>query len=293
MNVLLLGGTGFIGSILCKQRPDWTWTIIGTDQCNLQNTSETMGIVGNYDIVINAAGFYGGIVFNKEYQHRILYNNAIISMNVCRLVQQLNPKKFINIGSACIYPGSANGVMSESLIGTGPYHPSVQYSAMSKSWMLEAMRTLSVPWEYLILSNVYGPGEHVDRLRSHFVGSMLTKINDATDTLQMMGTGAGVRDFIYTQDAAEAICRYAERKVATEQPTNISTGKGTSVAAMTKMLVDISQTKIKVAWGDSKDDGVLHKVLDNSKMLADTGYEPATTLVDGLTETWKWFNNGK
>ena len=290
MKILLLGGTGFIGTSLQNQRPNWHWTSVGRDQCDLTDTCQTMGIEGNYDVVINAAGFYGGIVFNKEYQHRILYNNAIISMNVCRLVQQLNPKKFINIGSACIYPGTANGVMKEELIGTGPYHPSVKYSAMSKAWMLETMRTLAVPWEYLILSNVYGPGEHVDFERSHFVGSMLNKINNAQSELLMFGTGAGVRDFIYLTDTAECICQYAELGTATNMPTNISTGSGTSIADMTRMLVDISQKNINLIWGNPKDDGVLYKVLDNSKMIKDIGFMSQTTIKDGLTKTWKWYN---
>jgi len=290
MNILLLGGTGFIGTILQQQRPDWRWTSIGSMQCNLEDTHIPMGIEGDYDVVINAAGFYGGIVFNKEYQHSILYKNTIMSMNVCRLVQWLEPKKFINIGSACIYPGTANGVMKEDLIGTGPYHPSIKYSAMSKAWMLEAIRTLGVPWEYLILSNVYGPGEHVDFERSHFVGSMLNKIKGADKELNMFGTGVGVRDFIYTRDTAEAICRYAELSTATNTPTNISTGYGTSVREMTRQLVDISEKSINIVWGDPKDDGVLHKVLDNSKMLNDINFVPSTAVHNGLTDTWSWFN---
>jgi len=290
MNVLLLGGTGFIGTILQQQRPNWNWTSLGSMQCNLEDTHIPMVIEGDYDVVINAAGFYGGIVFNKEYQHSILYKNTIMSMNVCRLVQWLEPKKFINIGSACIYPGAANGVMKEDLIGTGPYHPSVKYSAMSKAWMLEAMRTLDVPWEYLILSNVYGPGEHVDVERSHFVGSMLNKIKSAGKKLNMFGTGLGVRDFIYTQDTAEAVCRYAEVATATNSPTNISTGQGTSVREMTQRLVDISKKSTDIVWGDPKDDGVLHKVLDNSKMLNDINFVPSTTIQNGLAKTWDWYN---
>jgi len=290
MNVLLLGGTGFIGTILQQQRPDWQWTSIGSMECNLEDTLQILNISGHFDVVINAAGFYGGIVFNKELQHSILYKNTIISMNVCRLVQRLEIKKFINIGSACIYPGTANGVMKEDLIGTGTYHPSVKYSAMSKAWMLEAMRTLDVPWEYLILSNVYGPGEHVDVERSHFVGSMLNKIKGADKKLNMFGTGAGVRDFIYTRDTAEAVCRYAELATATNAPTNISTGQGTSVREMTQLLVDISEKSIDIVWGDPTDDGVLHKVLDNSKMLNDITFIPSTTIQTGLTDTWNWYN---
>ena len=126
--------------------------------------------------------------------------------------------------------------------------------------------------------------------RSHFVGSMLNKIKDAGKTLNMFGTGAGVRDFIYTHDTAEAVCRYAELATATNAPTNISTGQGTSVREMTQRLVDISGKSIDIVWGDPKDDGVLHKVLDNSKMLNDINFVPSTTIQTGLTDTWNWYN---
>jgi nucleoside-diphosphate-sugar epimerase len=289
MKVLLLGGTGFIGRNIQAQRPDWSWTSIGSKNVNLMYEDQVDTIVGDYDILLNAAGFFGGIVFNQQYQREILFRNTIMYSNICKLVDRLKPKKFITIGSACVYPQDVINTMCEDQIGREDYHPSVQYSAMSKQWILKTMQTMDIDWEFLMLSNVYGPGEHLDYEHSHFVGSFINKLKNSSGMVNMLGTGAGVRDFVYITDVAEAICQYCELTTSTRKPTNISTGQGTSIRAITEMLLNLVDPKLKLTWGDPSEDGVLYKVLDNHKMLQDINYQPPTTIEQGLEQTWKWF----
>jgi GDP-L-fucose synthase len=289
MKILLLGGTGFIGRNIQAQRPNWSWTSFGSSDVDLMQQEEVDRISGNYDIVLNSAGFFGGIPFNQHYQREILYRNTIMSMNICRLVDRLKPKKFVTIGSACVYPKDVINTMHEDQISVENYHPSIRYSAMSKQWLLKTMQTMDIDWEFLILSNVYGPGEHLDYERSHFIGSFINKIKNSVGTIEMLGTGAGVRDFVYVTDAAEAICRYCELEKATCKPTNISTGSGTSVKEIVEIMLDLAESNLNLNWGNPKDDGVLHKVLSNQKMLKDLNYQPPTTIKQGLEQTWKWF----
>jgi nucleoside-diphosphate-sugar epimerase len=290
MKVLILGGTGFIGSNIVAQRPDWSWTIINSNNCDLLKASSVDAIAGDYDVVIDSAGFFGGLVFNQQYGRELLYRNITMSANVCRLVDRIQPKKFVAISSACIYPQSATDLITESMIGSDNYHPSVKYSGMSKTWLLKTMETMDTPWEYLVISNAYGPGEPLSYEKSHFVGSLFNKIRNSTGTIDMLGTGIAVRDFIYIADVAEAVCRYCELEVATCQPTNISTGLGTSIRDITKTILDLVDPKLTLRWGSEMDNGVLHKILDNSKMYKDIGYQPETDLITGLTNTWKWIN---
>lgn len=291
MNVLILGGTGWIGSNIVAQRPSWSWTVLGSKDADLTDPASTNNITGDYDLVINSAGFYGGLVFNQQHQQEILYKNLSMTVNIWNLVQRLKPTKFINIGSACLYPKDAVNFMNEGLIGSTNYHDSIKFSAMSKHIQYEIIDSLGVDWEYLILSNVYGPGEHLSFDKSHFVGSLIKKIQSSDTCVKMLGTGTAIRDFIYIQDTAEAICRYAELDTATCSATNISSGTGTSIFEMTEKLINIANPSLDIEWGDSKDNGVEYKVLDNSKMLKDINYVPDTTLTTGLQQTWDWFKN--
>jgi GDP-L-fucose synthase len=291
MKILVLGGTGYIGSNLSTQRPEWNWTLVGTKQCDLLDKNSIRNIHGDYDVVINAAGFYGGIVFNQQHQKEILYKNLEMTSNIWRLLDHLNPKKFINVGSACLYSKKSTNQIFENQIGDRDYHPSIKYSAAVKHLQLDLLKTYEKDWEYLILSNVYGPGEHLSFDKSHFVGSLVKKLQDNKESVTMLGTGSAIRDFIYITDATEAICRYAELSKSTCSATNISTGCATSIFEMTKTLTNIVNPDIKIIWGDKKDDGAAYKVLNNDKMLQDIGFHPMTSIEQGLTQTWNFFKN--
>lgn len=288
MKALILGGTGFIGSNIVRQRPDWNWTVINSNNCDLLNSKSVAAISGDYDVVVDSAGFFGGIVFNQQYGRELLYRNITMSANICRLVDRIRPRKFVAISSACIYPQTATDLITESMIGSNDYHPSVKYSGMSKTWLLDTMETMDTPWEYLVISNAYGPGEPLSFEKSHFVGSLFNKIRQETDTIPMLGTGIAVRDFIYITDVAEAVCRYCELETATQKPTNISTGAGTSIRDITKIITDLVNPALKLQWGSEMDNGVLHKILDNSKMYKDINFQPKVDLSTGLANTWHW-----
>lgn len=288
MKCLLLGGTGFIGKKIQAQRPDWTWVSVGSELCDLVSGRDLEKLYDDFDIIINSAGFYGGLIFNEKYQKEILFRNTAIINSVARLVDHVRPKKIVNIGSACVYPKSVSGKLYEYNITCEDYHPSIRFSAMTKGWLLQVTKNLEIPWEYLVLSNVYGPNEHLNLERSHFIGSLANKIKHSKGTLDMFGDGLGVRDFIYIDDTVEAICRYCELEQATCSVSNISTGSGVSVREITKRLIDISGRDLEVVWGNPEDNGILYKVLDNSKMLNDINYHPQTNIDQGLTKLWQW-----
>ena len=206
------------------------------------------------------------------------------------MVARLKPKKFIVVSSACVYPPHGNKTLRESMVGPVDFHSSVKYSALAKLNLFDLVKAMGIDFEYLIVSNAYGPGEHTDLEKSHLIGSLITKIKDNQNKLKMFGTGIGVRDYIYIEDVAEAICKYCELLHTTDSITNISNGQGISVKEITEKLLAYSNKKLVVEWGTEKDDGVKYKVLDNTKMTRDIGFTPKVKIDDGLLDTWRHFN---
>lgn len=284
MKILILGGNGFIGRNVINARPEWKWTINTFD---LLDWSKVDQIEGEYDVLLNCAGYYGGIVFNKTYQQEILHKNLHITANIFKLIDKIKPKKIVQIGGACMYPADSKGLLSESMLCSGPYDNSIKFTALSKEFQLRILKTLDIDWEFLVLANVYGPGESLDFKKSHFVGSLINKIKTASGYISMIGTGLAVRDFIYITDAAEAICRFCELPYANCVPINIGSGKATSIRTVTEYLVSIINKPIDIRWGDAIDNGALHKVLNIEKMVNCIEFQPTVNIFDGINQTWK------
>jgi len=281
MKILLLGATGFIGRSLAAIRPQWEWTLCNSTTFNLLNFT---GEIDYHDVIINCAGWYGGLPFNKMHREQIMVKNTQIFATVDRITRQVKPKKVVSIGSGCIYPGNVKDKMTEDLIGTGPYHESVKYSGIAKKLELDLLHQLpnTIGWEFLILCNVYGPGEHTNSVKSHVVGGLIKKFLNGNNKL--LGTGTGIRDFFYITDAAEAICRFAEIP-STNSHTNISSGKGTAIKDLVKSIAKYTNVK-DLRWSnDPNDDGVPIKILDNKKMQSIIGSWEYCDLDTGVKNT--------
>lgn len=273
-----------------SKRPDWQWTCVNSKICDLEQADEVDNIVGDFDVVIHTAGFFGGLPFNETHKEKILFKNMRMNTNICSLVKRCKPKKFIIVGSACVYPPQGNNLLTENMIGTTDFHPSVKHSALAKLSLLQMAKNLNFDFEYLIVSNAYGPAEHTSAEKSHIIGSLIKKIIHSDSSLEMMGTGSGVRDYIFIDDVAEAVCRYCELEKSTNSCTNISNSHAITVKEIVQKLLDCSNKNLKLVWGDPKDDGVEYKILDNSKMRNDIGFSPTVGIDDGLKQTWNYFH---
>ena len=276
MKVLLLGATGYIGSSLSAQRPQWNWTLCSSRTFDLLDFN---GVIDYHDIIINCAGWYGGLPFNRMHTEQIVVKNAQMLATVDRIIRQVKPRKVVSIGSGCIYPGNVKDSITEDLLDTGPYHDSVKYSGVAKRLQLDLLQQLpdSIGWEFLILCNIYGPGEHTNFEKSHVVGGLIQKFLTGKNTL--MGTGTAIRDFFYIKDAAEAICRFVEIP-STKSHTNISSGRGTAIKDLVKPIAKYTNTSELIWSNKTSEDGVPIKILDNKKMQEKIG-------------TWEYFGLDK
>lgn len=296
MKILLLGATSFIGKNLFCSRPHWDWDLFDSKVCDLTDPVAIQKVSGKYDAIINCAGWYGGLLFNQTHAQDILTRNTMILTGVDRLIRQLQPRCVIAISSGCVYPVSSTGQMKEKLIGSGPYHSSIAFSGMVKLLQLDMMKNLPshINWHYLVLSNIYGPNEHLDYLKGHAVGSLVKKLLAAQGPIEMIGTGNAVRDFFYINDVHEAICRYVECSIETKSPTNISSGQGHNIKTLVDHIANVLHFEHEISWNNNAmQDGVAYKVLNNSKMIKEIGKWDFVPIDKGIENTVNYVKDNR
>ncbi|RJP73667.1 MAG: GDP-L-fucose synthase [Candidatus Zixiibacteriota bacterium] len=303
-NVVVTGGSGFLGShvveileaegarVTVPRKRDFNlMTLDGSLRCFLE---------ARPDLVIHGAAFYGGIWINQVHPGRIYYENLVMGANVIEACRLAGVKKFVGVGTACSYPGYLEGLLSEERLWDGPLHDSVRNYGLTKKMMQVQCWAYQKQYGFngihLILTNLYGPRDSYNPQRSHVVAALIRKFVEAEMTrapeVEVWGTGKPIREFLYVQDCAEGIVRAAEVYDEVE-PLNLGTGLGTSIRELTDLTHELSGFQGQIRWNADKPDGQMVKILDVSKMKKALGWQPPTSLRDGLEKTIHWYREHK
>jgi GDP-L-fucose synthase len=297
--ICLTGGSGFLGTNIkeylrengiefsCPTRAEYDLT--------RPEDTERMLAKMHPDIILHAAADVGGIGYNRLYPADIFRNNLRMAVNILDAAARHKVAKCVLIGSACAYPGETQGKLKEDEFLNGPMHESVEVYGFSKRALYLGAKAYRKQYGlnsiFLLLTNLYGPHDKFDPSESHVVAALIRKFMEAArDNLPEVvcwGTGKPVREFLYSRDCAEAICLAAE-KYNSPEPLNIGTGVGTTIQELAELLRRATGYKGNIRWDASKPDGAMKKVLDVSRMKLFLGWEPQTSLEDGLRKTIEW-----
>lgn len=296
MKVLLLGGYGFLGSSIFRLLKSKKYDVIRPTkiECNLFDLSVTESYLRKIqpDLVINSAGISGGILFNTNNQQKLLIENQLMLTNLIYSLDFLEINKFINIVSSCIYSNEITIPFNEEFIGIGKLEKTNLGYATAKLSGLKMTEILgSKPnrtWINLIASNIYGVGDSIDMKKSHVINGIISKILNAKlnkeSNIEMMGNGSAIRDWLNVDELALAV----EESIRINESCNlnVSSGIGISIREIAEILRDISKFKGKYNWEISGNNGSPIRVLDNSRILQKTNWQPSKSLTEGLYETF-------
>lgn len=253
------------------------------------------------DMVLHGAAFYGGLGINQAQPGRIFYENISMGVNLMEAARGAGVSKFVTIGTACSYPGYSEGKLREADFWAGPLHDSVAHYGLTKK-ILQVQgqayhRQFGFRSIHLVLTNLYGPWDSYNPQRSHVVAALIRKWVEATlsaaPTIEVWGTGRPVREFLYVDDAAEAVLLAAEKYDDVDLPLNVGTGEGTSIRRLVELIHEASGYQGEIVWRTDKPDGAMYKVLDVSRMVEILGWQPPTRLADGLARTIAWYAQHK
>jgi GDP-L-fucose synthase len=205
-------------------------------------------------------------------------------------------RKFVQIGTVCAYPRLTPVPFREDDLWNGyPEETNAPYGIAKKALlvMLQGYRQeYGFPGVFLLPVNLYGPRDHFDLLSSHVIPAMLRKFLEAKDrgdaTVTLWGDGTPTREFLYVDDAAEAIVAAAERYESPD-PVNIGSGEEISMKTLAETLRTLTGFPGTIVWDSSQPNGQPRRKLDTSRALERFGWKATTPLAEGLRRTLDWY----
>ena len=253
-----------------------------------------------------AAARVGGILANSTYPAEFIYENLLIQTNVIHEAYRSGVKRLLFLGSSCIYPKHAPQPIREEYLLTGSLEPT------NRPYSLAKISGIEMCWSYnrqygthflaAMPTNLYGPGDCYDLHDSHVVAALIHKMHEAkmraADRVVIWGTGTPQREFLYSDDAAEACIFLLNlpdgilHSIAADEQlcplVNIGCGQDLTVRELAELIADVVGYKKKLVFDPLLPDGTPRKLLDTSRLTA-LGWKPATELREGLMMTYKDF----
>ena len=247
------------------------------------------------EVIIDAAAKVGGIWANSQFPYEFLMDNMLIQNNLISNSLKNDIKKFIFLGSSCIYPKMALQPLKEEYLLSGPLEPTNQWYAIAKISgvkLIKAIRTqFKKDYVALMPTNLYGPGDNYDLETSHVLPAMLRKFHEAKENnhvpVTLWGSGTPLREFLYVDDLAEAVV-FSMENTLKESFYNVGSGEEISIKELALLIQEIVGYKGEIIWDRSKPDGTPRKLLDSAK-FKNLGWESISSLENGIKMTYSIF----
>ena len=249
--------------------------------------------------IIDAAAKVGGILANNTYPYEFLMDNMLIQNNLVKSAHELDIKKFIFLGSSCIYPKLAPQPLKEEYLLSGPLEPTNEWYAIAKISgvkLIEALRKqYARDYVSLMPTNLYGPGDNFDLNSSHVLPAMIRKFHEAKENnnseVILWGSGNPMREFLHVDDLAQAV-RFVLENKTDDFLYNIGSGKEITIKNLAEIVQSVVSHSGPILWDITKPDGTPRKLLDINKIL-ETDWEPKIKLNDGIRSVYNWYLNNK
>jgi len=303
--ILITGGAGFLGSHLVSELEKRGVSppqlrIPRSRDTDLRRWEHCVRAADGQDIIIHLAAKVGGIGFNRENPATLFYDNAIMGIQLIEAARQAGVEKCIIVGTVCAYPKFTQVPFSEEDLWNGyPEETNAPYGLAKKMLLVQSQayrEQYGFNSIYLVPVNLYGPGDNFDPKSSHVIPALIRKFVEAVDegreTVEVWGTGAASREFIYVQDAARAIAMAAEAYNGSE-PVNIGSGMEIRISDLVTMIAGLTGYTGTVVWDTTKPDGQPRRCLDVSRAEKEFGFRARMEFSEGLAETVTWYDNNR
>lgn len=299
--VVVSGGNGFLGSFVVEKLRAWGCREIFVPRSRDYDLREKDQVLRLYrdrrpDIFIHLAAVVGGIGANLANPGRFFYDNAVMGLNVIEAARVVGLEKFVCVGTVCSYPKFTPIPFREEDFWNGyPEETNAPYGLAKKMLLVQMQayrQQFGMNGIYLTSVNLYGPRDNFDLESSHVIPALIRKCWDAkrarAPKIMGWGTGNASREFLYVEDAAEAIAIAAE-KYAKPDMVNLGSGREIGIRDLLEKIRAVIGYQGLVCWDTSKPDGQPRRCLETSRAAVEFGWRARTSLDDGLVKTIEWF----
>ena len=247
------------------------------------------------EYVIDAAAKVGGIRANSEAPANFFYENMQMEQNLMWSSFQNHVKKFLFLGSACMYPKQCPQPMKEEMLLTGLPEITNEGYALAKVGGQRLCSYLhqqyGVDFITAIPANAYGIGDNFDPRHSHVIPALLVKYREAkrsnAPSVTLWGTGKALREFIDTDDLADAGI-FLLNHYSGYEPVNIGTGEEVSILELSEMIKRITGFEGEIVTDPTKPDGMMRRLCDSSK-IHELGWKSTLSLEQGIRKLYNWY----
>jgi GDP-L-fucose synthase len=256
------------------------------------------------EFVFLSAAKVGGILANATYPGDFIRDNLAIEWNVLEAARAAGVRRLLFLGSSCIYPRDCPQPIKEEYLLTGPLEDTNRAYAVAKIAGIEMCRAYNRQYGTRFLSimptNLYGPGDNFDLQTSHVLPALLRKTHEAMrdnlPSITVWGTGRARREFLYSDDLAEAAAFLMNLDDAAFQGAcagdppliNVGCGQDQTIAELVELVMRTVGFRGEVVYDTGKPDGTPRKLLDVSRIQA-LGWRPRTGLAEGLARFYQAF----
>ena len=300
MKIFVAGHRGLVGSAVVRAREKKGGVEVLT-RTRVELDLTDAGAVAKWfkkekpDQVIDAAARVGGILENAKRPVEFLLDNLRMQNNLMESAFGTGCKKFLFLGSSCIYPKHAEQPIREDSLLSGPLEPTNDAYALAKIAGVRLAQAYRDEYGKSAISamptNLYGPGDNFDPESSHALPGMITKFHRAKvkgeKEVVLWGTGSPKREGLYVEDLAEGLLMLLEQYDGREI-VNVGVGQDSTISELAENVKSAVGFGGKIRWDTSKPDGTPRKLLDVTKIRGMV-WKPKVSMDVGIGLAYDWF----
>ena len=299
--ILITGAAGMVGKNLCEHANGKAYTLLTPTRAELDLSNrpaiDEYIALNRPDLVIHCAGVVGGIQANIVEPVRFLTENLNMGVNLVLSAKRSGIKNLVNLGSSCMYSRNEPNPLREESILNGILEPTNEGYALAKITVARLCEYVnredqSFHYKTLIPCNIYGRYDNFDPERSHLVPAVIQKLHQAKvenkSEVTIWGDGLARREFMYAGDFADCLWRVISHFDSVPEYMNVGIGRDWSIKEYYEQAALVVGFKGRFKHDLGKPVGMKKKLVDTNR-IRKWGWQPKSTLFQGLEATYKYF----